>query len=145
MNADCGFIGYLPSFHFGEAAILISVDAESLKWLISRFQELASPAPRAGEFMLGDGNPIESDGRLLVTVRAGQCEEGARLVRVASDRFDWIISRESAQRFDKLLLGLFSRHTAAHQYLDSGDRASPTVIVSKGEYPIDKIRSWVHP
>jgi hypothetical protein len=31
----------------------------------------------------------------------------------------------------------------AHQYLDSDDRASVVAMVSRSEYPADKVRSWI--
>jgi hypothetical protein len=44
MNGHPGFIAYLPSFHFSEPAVLISVDEVALTWLISSFEELQSAA-----------------------------------------------------------------------------------------------------
>jgi hypothetical protein len=138
------FIGYFPSFYFGEPALLVLVDGEVISWLISHFQQLASGSSQPGfAFVLGDGNPISSYGRCVVTIVPDNQGRGTRLARAGSNDFCWTVSRSSAEHFIALLSELRKSDDPTHQYLDSDDQASPVVIISRGEYPADKVRSWI--
>ena len=138
------FMGYFPSFYFGEPALLVLIDSEAVSWLISHFEQLVSGSSQPGfAFVLGDGNPISSDGRCVVTVVPDDQRKGTRLTRTRSNDFCWTVSPSSAKHFVALLSEFRKSDNPAHQYLDSDDRASPVVIVSRGEYPADKIRSWI--
>jgi hypothetical protein len=101
---------------------------------------LGTSCPR---FFIGDGNPVESDGRCLLVVQPDNQEGAIRLFRPAPDEFRWTVSQRSAHHFQALLAGLLKSETPGHQYLDSDDLSSPVVIVSRDEYGTDKIRSWL--
>ena len=145
MSTHNRFIACFPSFYLGEAALLLSVDNEAIEWLMSCFGQL-SAAPLGTSrprFLIGDGNPVESDGRCLLVVQPDNQEGATRLFRTAPNEFCWSVSQRSAHHFQALLGGLLKSETPGHQYLDSDDPLSPVVIVSRDEYGIDKIRSWL--
>jgi hypothetical protein len=145
MNTRVPFIAYLPSFHLGEPALLLSLDDEAIKWLISKFRQLTAtpPATACSSFVAGDGNPLASDGHFLLVVHPDEPAAGTRLFRSAPNEFCWKVSPASAQRYEALLRGLLNSRTPGHQYLDSDDPASPVVIVSRDEYETDWIRGWM--
>ncbi len=84
-----------------------------------------------------------SDGHCLLAVMLDDQGKGTRLIHTKSSEFCWKVSRVSAQHFRALLSGLLKSEGPAHQYLDSDDRSSPPVIVSRGEYEVDTIRRWL--
>jgi hypothetical protein len=142
-NSESNFIAYVRNFYYGEPAFLLSVDGNSIEWMMSRFEALASSNPDGASFVLGDGNPIASDGRCLFTVQKADQENCTRVAIAEPGKYCWIISAKSAERFRALLSGLMKSKSAAHQYLDSDDLGSPVVIASKGEYSRKTIRSWL--
>ena len=137
------FVAYVPSFHFGDDALLILADYETIDWLMSQFGHLANTPLGATcpSFVIGDGNPVESDGRCLLVVELENQTEGSRLVRKSENTFSWSVSRSSANHCRELLSGMLVAQPG-HQYLEP-DNCPPAavVIVSKDEYEPDTFRT----
>jgi hypothetical protein len=138
-----GFVAFVPSFNFGDDALLILADSETIDWLMSRFGRLSDTPVGAtcDSFMVGDGNPVESDGRCLLIVELENQADGSRLIRKSENTFSWRVSRSSASHYRELLSGMLVPQPG-HQYLDP-DNCPPAqvVIVSKGEYEPDTFRT----
>jgi hypothetical protein len=135
------FVAYVPSFNFGDDALLILADSETIDWLMSQFGRLANipVGSSSPSFVIGDGNPVESDGRCLLVVELENQAEGSRLIRTSENTFSWSVSRSSANHCRELLSGMLVPHPG-HQYLDPDNSPAPVVIVSKGEYELDTFR-----
>jgi len=137
------FVAYVPSFNFGDDALLILADSVTIDWLMSQFGRLANTPPGSScpSFVIGDGSPIESDGRCLVIVELENQTEGSRVIRKSEQTFSWSVSRSSANHCRELLSGMLAPHPG-HQYLDPDNcPPAPVVIVSKGEYEPDTFRT----
>ena len=137
------FVAYVPSFNFGDDALLILADSEAIDWLMSQFDRLSNAPDGSNRpsFIIGDGNPVESDGRCLLIVELENQTEGSRLIRKSEQTFSWSVSRSSANHCRELLSGMLAPHPC-HQYLDPDNCPSaPVVIVSKGEYEPDTFRT----
>jgi hypothetical protein len=135
------FIAYLDGWRSGEVLLLI-VDNEGVEWLMSRFEHLGADGldeSNGAEFVLGDSNPVESDGRCLVRVELNHKSNDSRITRVSQSAWLWSVSRSAADIFRARLSGMSLEH-ACHQYLDSDE--GPAVEVSIGEYEIDIVRRW---
>ena len=137
------FVAYVPSFDFGDDALLILVDSETIDWLMSQFGRLSNTAVGATcpSFVIGDGNPVESDGRCLLVVELKNQTNGSRLIRKSETTFSWTVSRSSANHCRELLSGMLVPHPG-HQYLDLDNcPPAPVVIASKDEYEPDTFRT----
>jgi hypothetical protein len=135
MKTGSRFVAYLPSFN-GNDTLLILVDDETIDWLISQFDRLSS----GPSFVIGDGNPIESDGKCLIQVEQGGPAEGSELVRASEHCFKWSVSTSAAEHYRQVLSGMLETRPG-HQYLDPDNcPAAPVVIVSRGEYDADWVR-----
>jgi hypothetical protein len=132
------FIAHFDAWKDGETILLV-VDHEGVQWLISQFERLATEVPPA-HFVLGDGNPVESDGHCLLHVKFNQRSTGSHVARISQGVWHWSVSRVAGDKFQALLLGMSVRKPG-HQYLDSD--SGPTVEVSCGEYEVDVVRRWV--
>jgi hypothetical protein len=113
------FVAYVPSFNFGDDALLILVDSETIDWLMSQFGRLSNTPVGSSRpsFVIGDGNPVESDGRCLLVVELENQTEGSRLIRTSENNFSWSVSRSSANHYRELLSAMWKPHPC-HQYLD---------------------------
>src|SRR5712692_10506106 len=93
MSMNTGFVAYLPNFYLGDSAVLVAVDDAAIGWLMAQFQLLASASPAVrSAFVVGDGQPISSDGRCLLKVTRDDTG-GTRLVRTKSSELCWEVSR----------------------------------------------------
>jgi len=136
------FVAYLPGFNFGADALLILADSETIDWLMTQFGRLSGIATESScpSFLVGDGNPIESDGHCLLIVEQGNQAEGSWLVRESDGVFRWSVSRSSADHYRELLSGI-SEPRPRHHYLDPNNSPpAPVVIVSRDEYDADFFR-----
>jgi len=133
------FIAYLPSFDFGNDALLILADYETIDWLMSQFGRLSNTPVGSDcpSFIIGDGNPVGSDGRCLLLVELENLADGSRLMRESEKTFRWRVSRSSANHYRELLSGMFAPHPG-HQYLDND--TAPGIMVSRDEYDTDWVR-----
>jgi hypothetical protein len=126
------FIAHFDGWKGGEVILLV-VDLEGVDWLMSKFEYLVAEGAdesNAMQLVLGDSNPVESDGRCLVRVELNQNSNGSRITRVSQHAWHWSVSRRAADKFRELLSGMSAAH-ACHQYLDSDE--GPIVEVSVGE------------
>jgi len=140
------FIAYDKDYLDGEGAFLIVVDGDAIRWLSYNFEKLLAQDSLAATpiFVIGNGDPIESDGRCLVSVMPDRERKGTRICQVSETQYNWTVSEGSVHRYVGLLQGLDGgTGQAGHQYLDSDDPASPTVIVSRGEYDVDWVRTRI--
>lgn len=136
------FIAHLKEWKGGEVLLLVT-DQEGVRWLASQFERLASASLQSvpPQFVLGDGNPVESDGRCLVLVELSAESNGSRIVRADPSGWRWSVSRPAANNFQNLLSGMLAEH-GCHQYLDADNDDAPKFEVSLGEYEIDLVREW---
>jgi hypothetical protein len=153
-------VTYQSNFHGEDQVILLLIDYETLDWLISQFGQFAQTAPLVTprSFIIGDGNPVESERDTLVSVRLVDWPLGNQLIQAEGHRFIWWVSRVAAGRFSSLLAGML-RHEEAeppnlralgsaapleggcHQYLDPDNAPPvPVVMVSLGEYHMELFR-----
>jgi hypothetical protein len=136
------FIAHLEGWKGGEVFLLV-VDQHGVQWLASQFERIAKASIESMlvQFVLGDGHPVESDGRCLVFVELNQNSNGSQIARISPGAWRWSVSRSAADKFRTLLSGMLDPH-AGHQYLDPDNDEGPTVEVSRGEYEVDKVRGW---
>jgi hypothetical protein len=156
MKSEHSLIAHLSSFKGNDEVLLIVCDDQTIGWLIARFEEFVS-APgdvKFPSFVIGDGNPVESDGRCLLDVHLDDRERGSQLTEAPEGIFRWNVSRSSAERFRSLLSGMVEHHEplrdirssfalegSDHQYLDPDNcPPAPAIIVSRGEYNPDAFR-----
>ena len=146
MKTGNRFIAYLPSFNLGGDALLLLADYETIDWLMSQFQRLSNTPvafTSCPSFVIGDGDPVESDGRCLLVVKLDNQVGGSHLIRESETTFGWSVSRSSANRYRELLSGMLGPRPG-HQYLDPDNSPpAPVVIVSRGEYQPEVVRSWI--
>jgi hypothetical protein len=135
------FLAYLPSFK-GADALLLLADYETIDWLMSQFQRLSNTPSGSScpSFVIGDGEPVESDGRCLLVVKLDNQADGSYLIRESETTFGWSVSRSSANHYRELLSGILVPRPG-HQYLDPDNSPpAPVVIVSRDEYEPDTFR-----
>jgi hypothetical protein len=155
------FIAHFDAWKGGEV-LLILVDDEITQWLMARFEQLTDSAvgSRCPAFVVGNGNPVESDGRCVLIVQLSGRESCNELIRDSQNSWRWSVSRSAANNFRYLLCGmldfreslpvLMSAHRSAaglegscHQYLDPDNiPPAPTGVVSRGEYDSEQVRRW---
>jgi hypothetical protein len=146
MKENIPFVAYLPSFHFGDDALLLLVDQSTIAWLMSRFGELAhTPVEsKTAGFAIGDGKPIESGGRCIISVELNHQANRNELNRISETTFRWILSPSSAAHYRDLLSGMSDSTSPCHQYLDPDNAPpAPVVIVSLDEYDPETFRQKV--
>jgi len=92
-------------------------------------------------FVIGDGKPIQSDGRCIIFVEFNHQAKGSELVQQSPTTFRWTLSAGSAGHCADLLSGMSNSGSPCHQYLDP-DKAPPApfVIVSFQEDEADPFR-----
>lgn len=142
MKPASGFVAYFSSFDFGGDALLILVDREAIDWLMLQFDHVSRNPNGSGclPFVIGDGHPIESDGKCLIRVQLGALAEGSHLVRKSESSFDWMISSTAAKHYRDLLSGMLDPRPG-HQYLDPDNSPpAPVVIIARDEYDRDWVR-----
>ncbi|HUO04130.1 MAG TPA: hypothetical protein VMU16_02925 [Candidatus Binataceae bacterium] len=142
-KSPTSYLAYLPNFSDGEDAFLLLIDDDSVRWLMGNFDRLAyTPFGSAcDEFTIGDGQSIDSDEMCLLKVELLNHGIGTNIVRTSATSFRWSVARGSAHHFSELLSGMVDC-TNGHNYLNSDDRDSPVVVISRGEYEVEKVRQW---
>ena len=125
----------------GREALVLACDNGVLDWLSDRFTVLSAPGPSSRRgFVIGNGKPIRSEQGVEIRFKA--IEDPAPTLIVQQDgHFVWYISREVAARFQDLVRGLAMSHRPGHQYLEADDPQSPMLVLTKGEYDEDTLRS----
>lgn len=134
------FIALVPKFKFeSRPTFLLSCDAYGLRWLRDRF--LAVDGSDNGFFfVVGDGEPIESDNKCKLTIEISPKIAVERIDQTGPDDFLWCMTTESAGDAVAKLEALFTSNTPGHQYFDLASGVYRTIIVTKGEESIDVIR-----
>jgi hypothetical protein len=141
------FIAQLYNFEDSAQALLVLVNEDTLRWLMSRFEEIGSASSELNPpaFTIGNGNPIGSDGLCLLEVKVSHVTRGNELLSVSRGRFLWCMSRSSAVQFRELLAGMLAFKQPCHQYLEPDNYPpAPVIIVSKDQYTIEQVRNWIH-
>ena len=113
MSSRTRFAAFLPSFNFGEDALLILADSETIDWLTAQFDRLsnARPGSSRSSFVIGDGKPVESDGCSIV-VEASDRLEGSQLERKSDGSYYWSLSCTAAHRYKELVSSLSTSEPA---------------------------------
>lgn len=145
MNENIPFVAYVPSFK-GDDALLILVDQSTIAWLMSRFGELAHTPleSKSAGFVIGDGKPIESGGRCIISVELNHQAKRSELTKISETTLRWILSPASADHYRNLLSGMSDSTSQCHQYLDPDNvPPAPVVIVSLDEYEPETFRQKV--
>lgn len=142
MEKPISFLTYVPAFDFGSDAILLLADYYTIAWLIREFSDLlASPIAEGCLFVIGNGQPVVSDGHCTIVVRLDRDAHASELVRKSPTEFEWSVSRSVAEHYRDLLSGLLTQ-TPGHQYLEPRNSPpAPVLIVSRDEYSLDQFRS----
>ena len=143
MKENIPFIAHVPSFNFGDDAILLLADHATIAWLSSKFTEFASiPVESTGAlFVIGDGKPVQSDGQCIIFVELNHQANGSELTIESPTTFHWILSAGSADHYRELLSEMVKADDPCHQYLDPDNAPpAPIVIVSLDEYEADDFR-----
>jgi hypothetical protein len=143
MKKNIPFVAHLPSFNFGDDALLLLADHESIAWLSSKFEELArtTTESHSATFVIGDGKPIQSDGQCTVFVELDHQASGSKLIAESPIAFRWSLSAGAANHYRELLSEIVKAEARCHQYLDPGNAPpAPVVIVSLDEYEADAFR-----
>lgn len=139
------FVAYVASLDFGNDAILLLADHETVGWLMSQFGRLSKTpvGSSSPSIIIGDGDPVASEGRCILTIELND-ELGcsSQLMRGSECVFAWSVSRSSAARYQGLLSGMLVP-IPCHQYLEPDNcPPAPVFIVSRGEYQLD---AFIHP
>jgi hypothetical protein len=119
----------------GQPSFVIACDSKILRWLAGSFRALDQGKP----FRLGDGAPLGSGGKWVITVRASSGQKPAGLTRLATESFQWILPAIQARRYAGLITAMADFHGPCHQYLDA-EPYRPVVLVTKGEYDAATLR-----
>jgi hypothetical protein len=145
MKEKIPFVAHLPSFK-GDDALLMLVDQSTITWLMSRFGELADTPveSKSAGFVVGDGKPIKSGGRCIISVELNHQASRSELTRISETTFSWILAPSSAAHYRDLLSGMSGSKSPCHQYLDPDNAPpAPVVIVSLDEYEPETFRQKV--
>jgi hypothetical protein len=134
------FIALVPSLKFTPGpAFLLTCDAMGVQWLRDRFLWLVD-AKSDPSFVIGNGIPIESDSRCILTVTKVQGNRSSEIQWRDQTHFTWRIDAEEAEWIAEKLFPLATSGVPGHQYIDLNGGQFRTVEVSKDEYPVDTIR-----
>ena len=133
---SANFVALVDGFKLEHgAAFVLSCEPFGLGWLRNQFGALASNP--AVSFSIGDGAPIESDSRCVLSV-ASSIDEGEGIVCLGPSRYLWRTAY-AAMVADQLE-SLFASNLPGHQYLRLESGEYRTVVVTKGEYTADMLR-----
>jgi len=137
-----GFVVHLTSFNGNDEVLLLLADQPTIGWLVSRLAEFtdARGESRNLAFVIGDGNPVESDGKCVITVKLNHQANGGTLLRESQHTFLWSLSSSLANRYRKRLSPMLESRSPCHQYLEFGTAPEPVVLVSLDEYEVDTFR-----
>src|ERR1700691_2233348 len=120
MKESTPFLAYLPTFSFGDDALVLIADPSTIDWLMSKFGELASTAVESDDagFVIGNGKPVESDEQCIISFELSHRAIGSELVRQSDTSFRWILSPSSPNHYRDLLSRISESKFPCHQYLD---------------------------
>jgi hypothetical protein len=119
----------------GQPSFVITCDGKTLRWLAGSFRALDQGKP----FRLGDGPPLRSDGKCVVTVAASSRQKPAGLTRLGAGSYQWVLPVTQASRYAGLITGMADFHGPCHQHLDA-ESQRPVVLVTKEEYDAATLR-----
>lgn len=134
------FIALVPKFKFeSRPTFLLSCDAHGLRWLRDCFLALDG-SDNGFSFVIGDGEPIESDNKCKLTIEISSKIAVERIDQTGPDDFLWCMTTDSARDAAIKLESLFASNIPGHQYFDLASGLYRTVVVTKNEESIDMIR-----
>jgi hypothetical protein len=90
--------------------------------------------------IIGDGHPVESDGRCVVEVSAAASAGSIVVAPSGNGHFHWSLPPQQAKRYADLFDGMIAATGPCHQYLDGAEPDAPVVLVSRDEYDIATLR-----
>jgi hypothetical protein len=135
------FIAVLPKYKLEQGpTFLLACDATGIDWLRCRFAEF-SVAPANSSFVVGNGNPIASDGRCELTITLAEAGSRQLISAQRNMTFIWRIPREDSEEVATKLSILRDTNVPCHQYFGDGGGPYQTIVVTKNEEPIDLIRA----
>jgi hypothetical protein len=136
------FLTYVQGFDFGSDAILLIADYYAVTWLMREFADLLTrPSTEGSSFIIGNAQPVTSDGHCEITICLNDDVQANELVRKSATEFEWSISRSAVEHYRNLLSGMLTP-APNHQYLEPGNSPpAPVLIVSRDEYSLDQFRS----
>jgi hypothetical protein len=142
MKETTAFVAHVSSFSGVEDVFLVLANQATISWLIDQLTRVACTTAQSSclGFVLGNGNPIESDGQCIVVADLHDDEDSPQLVQESQSTFRWRLSRKLADRYRGLLSGMLNSSTPCHQYLELDSGPSQAVIVSLGEYDAETFR-----
>jgi hypothetical protein len=140
-NAN-GFVVHLTSFKGNDSVLLLLADQSTIGWLHDRLTEFATAHAKSLSlaFVIGDDNPVESDGKCVISVELNHQANGGQLVQESQTTFRWSLSSSLANRYRKRLSPMLESRSPCHQYLEFGTASEPVVVVSLDEYEVDTFR-----
>ena len=119
-----------------EAAFIVACDDVGLRWLSRSLHEIAEGRP----FTIGDGHPVDSDGKCIVEVSASPIANTTAITRTGAVTFRWSMPAKQADDYAYLIEGMIEFPDACHQYLETALPDNPVILVSKGEYDTEALR-----
>lgn len=136
------FVVHLTSFNGNDEALLLLADKSTIGWLVSQLGEFASARAESQNlaFVIGDGNPVESDGKCIISVELIHQANGGTLVQESQNTFRWSLSPTLADRYRRRLSPMLESQSPCHQYLEFGAAPELIVMVSLGEYDANAFR-----
>lgn len=142
MKENIPFLAHLFSFKGHDEVLLLLADHPTITSLVSQLAVFASTRieSKRPTFVIGDGNPVQSDGQCIIFVELNHQSSGSELVRQTRNTFRWSLSPGSADHYRDLLSGMLKSQVPCHQYLEPDNVQAPVVIVSLGEYEVDAFR-----
>jgi hypothetical protein len=139
MNVESNFIAHVPNFKFERSpTFLLACDATGLHWLQDRFLGLFDAGT---SFVIGDGAAIASDGRFRLIVMKDRDDRESEILRSKPSEFIWHIGRAAASDIAAKLLSLGTSNLPGHHYLEVERNRFHTIVVTKDEYCVDRIRA----
>jgi hypothetical protein len=134
-------IAIVPKYKFERGpTFMLACDADGLRWLRERFLSLLEEESERA-FMIGDDNPITSDGRFTLTVAVSGGRDRDKIEHDDASKFTWHISRGEAMVVAEKLYALLISNTPGHQYFGNGSGPYQTLVVTIGEQPPDLVRA----
>jgi hypothetical protein len=142
MKENIPFVTHLSSFKGNDEVFLLLADQSTISWLVSRLAEFAGARAESRNlaFVIGDGKPVESDGKCVIFVELNHQANRGNLIQESQNTFCWSLSPSLADHYRKLLSPMVESRVPCHQYLESDNVPSPVVMVSLGEYEADAFR-----
>ncbi|AQT81166.1 hypothetical protein B1R94_20770 [Mycolicibacterium litorale] len=121
-------VNYLPEFHFGDDAVLLTVDGDGLDAFAAA---VADARANRSSRLLHDGVAHEF-----------HIEPGAARIELSPERVEWRLDEAKATEIAKDLNAL-SAPRSGHCYVDMTVPAD-TLVISRDEYT-DIVYPWVSP